>query len=167
MTFHESGEPLMGTASTVAADIPGRCPPSHKQKVNRMSDSSASRTGTDDVADMLRGGIILDLANKRGMMSMPDQNSSIENVRLTARVEGIVQAVGFRYWTQRKADELGLIGTVGNNDDGSVAVVVEGPQHLVLQFRNWLRSDGTPGRVDNVKDTTSPATGEFKNFWIM
>lgn len=132
-----------------------------------MKYPNASRVGTNGVADVLRGGIILDLANKGGMINMPDQNSSVENVRLTARVEGIVQAVGFRYWTQREAKELGLIGTVSNKDDGSVAVVVEGPQHFVLQFRNWLRSDRTPGRVDKVEETTSPATGEFKDFWIM
>ena len=48
-------------------------------------------------------------------------------VRLTARVFGVVQGVGFRYWTMGKADELGLSGEVRNLDDGSVALVAEGP----------------------------------------
>jgi len=103
----------------------------------------------------------------RGEADLPGCGIIPEDVRLTARVEGIVQAVGFRYWTQRKAAELGLIGTVRNQCDGSVAVVVEGPRHLVLQFRNWLRSDSTPGLVDNVEETTTPATGEFEGFWIV
>lgn len=85
-------------------------------------------------------------------------------VRLTARVEGMVQAVGFRYWTVRKAEELALSGTVRNNDDGTVGVVVEGPQAVVLQFRNWLRSPQAPGRVDSVEESMSPPTGEFDGF---
>jgi len=100
------------------------------------------------------------------MTENPDR-ASAENVRLTARVDGIVQAVGFRYWTQRKADELGLTGTVRNNADGSVAVVVEGPQPVVLEFRSWLRSENAPGRVENVEESVTAATGEFKDFWVV
>jgi acylphosphatase len=88
-------------------------------------------------------------------------------VRLTARVEGMVQAVGFRYWTVRKAEELALSGTVRNNDDGTVAVVVEGPQAVVLQFRSWLRSPDAPGRVEHVDERITPATGAFSNFQVV
>lgn len=88
-------------------------------------------------------------------------------VRLTARVQGMVQAVGFRYWTVRKAEQLGLCGTVRNDDDGTVAVVVEGPQAVVLQFRSWLRSPDAPGRVDHVEEELSPATGAFSNFRVV
>jgi len=89
------------------------------------------------------------------------------NVRLTARVQGMVQAVGFRYWTVRKAEELALRGTVRNNDDGTVAVVVEGPQAVVLQFRAWLRSPDAPGRVEHVEETVTAATGEFSGFGVV
>lgn len=88
-------------------------------------------------------------------------------VRLTARVQGMVQAVGFRYWTVRKAEELSLRGTVRNDDDGTVAVVVEGPQAVVLQFRSWLRSPEAPGRVDQVEERITPATGAFSNFRVV
>lgn len=86
---------------------------------------------------------------------------------MQARVEGIVQAVGFRYWTVRKAEELLLTGTVRNDDDGTVAVVVEGPQAVVLEFRRWLRSEDAPGRVDNVAESVSAATGEFSSFDVL
>jgi acylphosphatase len=89
------------------------------------------------------------------------------NVRLKARVEGMVQAVGFRYWTVRKAEELSLTGTVRNDDDGTVAVVAEGPQALVLEFRRWLRSPEAPGRVDHVDESVSAATGEFSSFDVV
>ena len=78
-----------------------------------------------------------------------------------------MQAVGFRYWTVRKAEELGLTGTVRNNDDGSVGIVVEGPQTVVLEFRRWLRSTDAPGRVDNVEEKISPATGKFTSFTVV
>jgi acylphosphatase len=89
------------------------------------------------------------------------------DVRLRARVEGVVQAVGFRYWTVRKAEELSLTGTVRNDDDGTVAVVVEGPQAMVLEFRRWLRSSDAPGRVDHVEESVQPATGEFSSFDVV
>ncbi|WP_427133532.1 acylphosphatase [Pseudarthrobacter sp. S9] len=90
-----------------------------------------------------------------------------ERVRLMARVDGLVQAVGFRYWTVRRAEELGLTGTVRNNDDGSVDIVAEGPQTVVLEFRRWLRSPEAPGRVENVEESISRATGAFSNFQVV
>jgi acylphosphatase len=95
------------------------------------------------------------------------EDDSGERVRLTAKADGTVQAVGFRYWTVRKAAELGLTGTVRNNDDGSVGIVAEGPQTAVLEFRRWLRSPAAPGRVANVEERVSPATGEFKDFDVV
>lgn len=35
---------------------------------------------------------------------------------------GQVQGVGFRYWLRGKFKELGIEGTVWNNDDGTVGV---------------------------------------------
>ncbi len=100
------------------------------------------------------------------MTEIPHSDSG-ERVRLTARVDGMVQAVGFRYSTVRKADELGLTGTVGNNSDGSVTIVAEGPQTLVLELRQWLRSPSAPGRVDSVNESISRATGAFSNFRVI
>ncbi|MET1064971.1 MAG: acylphosphatase [Arthrobacter sp.] len=95
------------------------------------------------------------------------KGDSGEWVRLTARVDGMVQAVGFRYWTVRKAEELGLTGTVRNNDDGTVGIAAEGPQPVVLEFRRWLRSPEAPGRVENVDESMSPATGAFSDFQVV
>jgi acylphosphatase len=76
-------------------------------------------------------------------------------VRLTARVFGVVQGVGFRFWTMGKAENL---------DDGSVAIVAEGPQWKVHELREWLNSDRTPGRVERVEDSLSEAEGTFRGF---
>ncbi len=100
------------------------------------------------------------------MAEFPGAESG-ERVRLTARADGTVQAVGFRYWTVRKAEELGLTGTVRNNDDGSVGIVAEGPQTVVLEFRRWLRSPDAPGMVESVEEKISPATGGFRDFSVV
>ncbi|UZX02073.1 acylphosphatase [Arthrobacter sp. CDRTa11] len=87
-----------------------------------------------------------------------------DSVRLSARVFGIVQGVGFRYWTMGKADELGLTGLVRNLADGSVDVVAEGPEERIQDFLDWLKSDKTPGRVERVEDSISAAEGTFRDF---
>jgi acylphosphatase len=90
-----------------------------------------------------------------------------ETRRLTARITGVVQGVGFRYWTARKADELGLKGTVRNSTDGSVELVVEGEVSDVSDFTDWLHSSRAPGQVADVDFQVSKATGEFDDFRII
>lgn len=90
-----------------------------------------------------------------------------EALRLTARITGVVQGVGFRYWTARKADELLLRGTVRNSPDGSVELVAEGSAADVDHLVKWLHSTRAPGRVDNVDFEVSEATGEFDDFRIV
>ncbi|MFJ4208500.1 acylphosphatase [Paenarthrobacter sp. NPDC089675] len=90
-----------------------------------------------------------------------------EDVRLTARVTGVVQGVGFRYWTARKADELLLKGTVRNLFDGSVELVAEGPSADVDRMLAWLDSPDAPGRVADIESAVTEATGEFKGFNIV
>ncbi|MFK0041116.1 acylphosphatase [Paenarthrobacter sp. NPDC090517] len=90
-----------------------------------------------------------------------------ETLRLTARITGVVQGVGFRYWTARKADELMLKGTVRNYHDGSVLLVAEGEASEVSQLTSWLHSTQAPGRVENVDFEVSEATGEFNDFRIL
>ena len=50
--------------------------------------------------------------------------STPDHIRLSARVTGVVQGVGFRFWTMGKAEELGLTGEVKNLDDGRLVTTV-------------------------------------------
>ncbi len=86
------------------------------------------------------------------------------DVRLSARVFGVVQGVGFRFWTMGKADELSLRGVVKNLDDGSVSIVAEGPEERVQELLDWLRSANAPGRVERVEESFSPAEGSYRDF---
>jgi acylphosphatase len=50
---------------------------------------------------------------------------------VTVRIEGRVQGVYFRAWTDETAHELGLDGWVRNADDGSVRAMFSGPADKV------------------------------------
>lgn len=86
------------------------------------------------------------------------------DVRLTARVTGRVQGVGFRWWTRARALELGLRGSATNLADGRVEVVAEGPEPALQELLALLRSGGAPGRVDHVGQWWSAARGEDDGF---
>lgn len=68
------------------------------------------------------------------------------------RVTGRVQGVGFRWWTRREAEALGLRGTVRNREDGSVEVVASGDPRALDRLRTAL-NEGPPGaRVEAVTE---------------
>ena len=84
--------------------------------------------------------------------------------RLHALVKGDVQGVGFRYFVQRRADQLGVRGWVRNNDDGTVEVVAEGERQALEQLRRALEEGPRMARVDRVDVQWSAATGGLDRF---
>lgn len=91
-----------------------------------------------------------------------------ERKRLTARISGQVQGVGFRYWTLRQATSMGLVGWVMNLDaENAVEVVAEGDEVALDTLERLLRQ-GPPGaRVERAEMRREPASGEFNRFSIM
>ena len=75
-------------------------------------------------------------------------------VRRTVRVriEGGVQGVGYRYWAERVARELGLTGWVRNRRDGSVEALFAGPQDVVSNLVTACRRGPSAARVDAVQE---------------
>ncbi len=53
---------------------------------------------------------------------------------------GIVQGVGFRWSVQLLAQKLGLPGTVRNNPDGTVTIVLQGEPETLRKFKEELPS---------------------------
>ncbi|MCB9385698.1 MAG: acylphosphatase [Bryobacterales bacterium] len=72
-------------------------------------------------------------------------------------VTGRVQGVGFRYFVQRKALELGVRGWVRNRPDGSVEAVAGGGPEAMRDFELALRKGPPLSRVDHVADQPAPA----------
>jgi acylphosphatase len=88
-------------------------------------------------------------------------------VRMRAIVKGIVQGVGFRYFTVYQAQRIGgITGYVRNLRDGSVEVVAEGEREKLEQLLAQLRKGPTGAHVTGVDVFWENPTGEFTNFGI-
>lgn len=66
-------------------------------------------------------------------------------------VRGMVQGVGFRYFTARQAEQRGLVGWVENREDGSVQAYAEGPESLITEFLEELRRGPRFSQVDDMQ----------------
>ena len=70
---------------------------------------------------------------------------------IRVKVEGRVQGVSFRAWTQERAERLGLLGWVRNEPDGGVAVLLSGDQAAVDAMLEQLHQGPLAARVDAVR----------------
>lgn len=86
--------------------------------------------------------------------------------RLTARISGEVQGVGYRYFARRRAQALGLRGYAMNLADGSVEVVAEGSPALLAQLLEQLRRGPISARVSDTQADWSDSTNEFREFSV-
>jgi len=77
-------------------------------------------------------------------------------------ITGRVQGVGFRFYTQRKARELGITGWVRNRRDGAVEAMVQGSSGAVEAMIAWARRGPPSAVVAEVRVTE--ASGDFAEF---
>jgi acylphosphatase len=70
--------------------------------------------------------------------------------RVTVKIEGRVQGVGFRHFTYKTALRLGLTGWVRNLPDGAVEAVAEGPQEQVEEWLTALKEGPPASRVEGL-----------------
>ncbi|OQV17836.1 putative Acylphosphatase-1 [Hypsibius exemplaris] len=59
-------------------------------------------------------------------------------------VQGTVQGVFFRKYTQKRATELGLVGWVRNDESGSVVGHLQGSRPALDAMKDWLQRTGSP-----------------------
>lgn len=71
--------------------------------------------------------------------------------RMKILVHGRVQGVYFRYFTQKKARQLGVVGTVRNMADGSVEIIAQAETGAVQSLLDWSRKGPITARVDRVE----------------
>jgi acylphosphatase len=77
---------------------------------------------------------------------------------VTVRIEGRVQGVYYRAWTEQTARRLGLDGWVRNRRDGSVEAVFSGPEIQVDEMLK--RCAGGPPDANVTKVTVTDEGGE-------
>ncbi len=81
-------------------------------------------------------------------------------------VSGIVQGVGYRYYTLRKAAALGLTGFVRNLPDGRVEVEVEGEEDAISEFISYLRKGPVGASVYDLTVDCYDYMGKYLDFRI-
>jgi len=66
-------------------------------------------------------------------------------------VSGVVQGVGFRYYTKKQALSLTLVGWVRNRPDGTVEIEARGRRDQLDQMYSWLQHGPAAARVTGVE----------------
>jgi acylphosphatase len=87
--------------------------------------------------------------------------SGVRTVRV--RIAGRVQGVGYRYWTEDEARELGLTGWVRNRRDGSVEALFSGAAEMVNEMLRRCHEGPRAALVDTVEvvEESGGAPGGF------
>lgn len=87
-------------------------------------------------------------------------------VRVKVTVTGVVQGVGFRWWTQRLAESMRVTGAVWNNPDGSVGIEAQGPAASVSSFTEALGKGPAGALVRGVFTRAVPCVDDSGSFSV-
>lgn len=83
-------------------------------------------------------------------------------------VTGRVQGVGFRYTTYQMAVEIGLTGTVKNEDNGSVTIEAVGTREQIDQLLEKLTVPQNPfARVSHIEQYEDPTIKDYDQFNVV
>lgn len=91
----------------------------------------------------------------------------MQKIRAQIKVFGKVQGVGYRWFVSKHAIDLDLKGTVQNNFDSTVTVIVEGEKEKISKLINFLKIGPTNSKIDNVEVEWTDSTNLFLNFKII
>lgn len=80
-------------------------------------------------------------------------------------VTGRVQGVGYRDWTRKQAEEIGLTGWVRNTEDGRVEALVCGSDTAVATLLERMRRGPLLAHVESV-DAEKSKTETFSGFEV-
>ena len=81
-------------------------------------------------------------------------------------VRGRVQGVGFRWFVDYEARQLGLAGWVRNNLDGTVEVLAMGSEEQHSALRSKLQRGPRAARVDEVRELPAEPVAGLTTFRI-
>ncbi len=81
-------------------------------------------------------------------------------------IDGDVQGVGFRFFTQRAAARHQVVGYVKNLSDGRVEALAEGSLESVEGFKHDISTGPILARVEKVEEINLEPTGHYPSFRI-
>ena len=81
-------------------------------------------------------------------------------------IGGMVQGVGFRFFTQRAAARHQVLGYVRNLADGRVEAFAEGEANAVEAFKHDLTTGPNYSHVDQIEEIVLEPTGLYSSFRI-
>ena len=81
-------------------------------------------------------------------------------------ISGLVQGVGFRYFTQRAAARHQVTGYVKNLEDGRVEAFAEGDASAVEEFKHDLTAGPTFAKVEHIEEIVCEPEKRFPAFRI-
>jgi acylphosphatase len=81
-------------------------------------------------------------------------------------IRGRVQGVGFRWFVEREANILQIVGWVRNNDDGSVEVFAMGTMNNLAALRSRLGVGPRAARVDKIEEFETDTVAGLNSFQV-
>ncbi len=81
-------------------------------------------------------------------------------------VSGRVQGVGFRYFAERVANRLGVVGYVKNDWDGTVEAYAIGEPNVLEEFKRLLAQGPPSARVTHVSERDEPVAKPYSGFAV-
>ncbi len=99
-------------------------------------------------------------------MEAMNQSDMQNRVELYARVSGLVQGVGFRYFVVRQATNLGLRGYARNESSDAVEVVAQGSRGALERLLASLHQGPSAAEVREVQTVWRALTEHFSGFHV-
>ncbi len=81
-------------------------------------------------------------------------------------IKGLVQGVGFRFFTQRAAAKHQVVGYVKNLEDGRVEAYAEGFEEDIKAFYEDLLTGPVYARVEEIEEIVLEPTDLYPTFRI-
>lgn len=98
--------------------------------------------------------------------SLTFQDLESDFLEFWAKIYGFVQGVGFRHFTKRMAEKLGIKGWVKNIPDGTVEVLAQGKENQLQEFIKYLKKGPMLAEVEKLEIIFRKPLDNFDCFFV-
>jgi acylphosphatase len=95
-----------------------------------------------------------------------ETTKSVDRQRMTVRIYGEVQGVGFRYFVKKAAAGVLITGFVRNDADGTLSIVAEGSVGELEKLLEAVKEGPVAAEVEEVEVSWTSAFGKFEGFKV-